>query len=157
MRKAMVMVFALAGVSAFTTLALSAEDLAKAVKERRGHLMDRVVRVNTKLGGDMIKGKVPYDAAKLAKAMNDIRGVPDQFVKLFPKGSEQGAVRYSESLPEIWQDFDGFKAEAQKLKDASAKAAEAAAQGKDAFTPAFKHMTEVCKECHETYRAKVKE
>ncbi len=156
MRKVMVLVFALAGVAAFTTLALSAEDLAKAVKERR-HLMKDVVRVNTKLGGDTIKGAVPYDAAKLTKAMNEISGVPDQYVKLFPKGSEQGAVPDSEALPKIWEDFDGFKAEAQKLKDASAKAAEAAAQGKDAFAPAFKHMTEVCKECHETYRAKVKE
>jgi cytochrome c556 len=103
-------VFALAGIAAFATLALSAEDLAKAVKERR-YLMKDVVCVNTKLGGDMIKGTVPYDAAKLAKAMNGISGVPDQYVKLFPKGSKQGAVPDSEALPKVWEDFEGFKAE----------------------------------------------
>ena len=156
MQKVTVVVCALVGVAAFTTLAMSAEDLAKAVKERR-HLMKDIVRVDTKLGGDMIKDKVPYDATKLAKAMNEISGVPDQYVKLFPKGSEQGAVADSEALPKIWEDFDGFKAVAQKLKEASAKAATAAEQGKEAFTPAFNDMTKVCKECHETYRAKEKE
>jgi len=156
MQKLMVMVCALLGVGVFTTLAMSAEDLVKAVKERR-HLMKDIVRVDTKLGGDMVKGAVPYDAAKLEKAMNEISGVPDQYVKLFPKGSEQGAVADSEALPKIWEDFDGFKAEAQKLKEASAKAATAAAQGKDAFKAAFNYMTKICKECHETYRAKEKE
>lgn len=156
MRKAMVMVFALTGIAAFTTLAMSAEDLAKAVKERR-HLMKDIVGKNTKLGGDTLKGKVAYDGDKLTKAMTAISEVPDQYVKLFPKGSEQGAVPDSKALPKIWEDFDGFKAKAEKLKEASTKAAEAAAQGKDAFTPAFKNMTEVCKECHETYRAKEKE
>ena len=156
MQKLKTMVCALLGVAAFTTLAMSAEDLAKAVKERR-HLMKDIVRVDTKLGGDMLKGAVTYDAAKLEKAMNEISGVPDQYVKLFPKGTEQGAIADSEALPKIWEDFDGFKAEAQKLKEASAKAATAAAQGKDAFKTAFTDMTKVCKECHETYRAKEKE
>jgi cytochrome c556 len=156
MRKVMVMVFALAGMAAFTTLAISAEDLAKAVKERR-HLMKDVVGKNTKLGGDTLKGKVTYDADKLAKAMTAISEVPDQYVKLFPKGSEKGAVKDSEALPKIWEDFDGFKANADKLKDASTKAAEAATQGKDAFAAAFKNMTNVCKDCHDTYRAKEEE
>ncbi len=78
-------------------------------------------------------------------------------MNLFPKGSEQGAVKDSKALPKIWEDFDGFKSDAEKLKDASTKAAEAAAQGKDAFAPAFKNMTKACKDCHETYRAKVEE
>lgn len=156
MRKAMVMVCAFAGVAAFTTLAMSAEDLAKAVKERR-HLMKDVVGKNTKFGGDTLKGKVAYDGAKLAKAMTAISEVPDQYVKLFPKGSEEGAVKDSKALPKIWEDFDDFKAKAEKLKEESTKAAEAAAQGKDAFAPAFKKMTEVCKDCHETYRAKEEE
>jgi hypothetical protein len=51
MQKLMVMVCALVGVGVFTTLAMSAEDLAKAVKERR-HLMKDIVRVDTKLGGE---------------------------------------------------------------------------------------------------------
>ena len=111
----------------------------------------------------MVKGVEPFDADKAAKAMNDISRVPDKYVTLFPKGTEHGGVADSQSRqgdrgeakPEIWEDFDGFKAIAMKLKDASAKAAGAAAQGKGTFTAAFTDMTKVCKECHETYREKL--
>jgi len=156
MQKVMLVACVFAGVAVYTTLAISAEDLAAAVKERR-HLMKDIVRPAAKVGGDMVKGTVPFDAAKAGKAMTDISGVPDQYVKLFPKGTEHGAVADSEASPKIWEDFDGFKATAQKLKDASAKAATAAAQGEGAFTAAFNDMTKVCKDCHQTYREKLKE
>ena len=155
MKKLTLIVCALAGLAAYATVASSADDLAASVKERR-HLMKEVVRPSAKLGGDMIKGTIPFDAAKAAKAMTDINGVPDKYVTLFPKGTEHGAIADSEAAPKIWEDFDGFKAVAQKLKEASAKAA-AAAGGKADFTEAFNDMTKVCKECHETYRVKEKE
>jgi cytochrome c556 len=153
MQKVMLVALAFAGVAAYTTLAISAEDLAAAVKERR-HLMKDIVRPAAKLGGDMVKGTVPFDAAKAGKAMTDISGVPDEYVKLFPKGTEHGAIADSEASPKVWEDFDGFKATAQKLKDASTKAAAAAAHGEGAFTAAFNDMTKVCKDCHQTYRVK---
>ena len=154
MQKVMLVALAFAGVAAYTTLAISAEDLAAAVKERR-HLMKDIVRPAAKLGGDMVKGTVPFDAAKAGKAMTDISGVPDEYVKLFPKGTEHGAIADSEASPKVWEDFDGFKATAQKLTDASTKAAAAAAQGEGAFTAAFNDMTKVCKQCHESYREKL--
>ena len=49
----------------------------------------------------------------------------------------------------------GESATAKKLKDASTKAAAAATQGEGAFAAAFKDMTSVCKECHESFREKV--
>jgi cytochrome c556 len=76
-------------------------------------------------------------------------------VTLFPKGTAHGEIADSEAKPEVWTDFDKFKEIAQKLKDASAKAAGAAKQGKGTFTAAFNDMTKVCKECHETFREKV--
>ena len=117
-------------------------------------MMKETVRPNAKLGGDMVKGKVPFDAAKAEEAMAAISEVPDKYVTLFPEGSEYGKIEDSEAAPEIWEDFDGFKAVAKKLKDASAKAASAAQQGKGTFTAAFKDMTKVCKECHKKYRVK---
>jgi cytochrome c556 len=51
--------------------AVSAEDLAAAVKKRRD-LMKKTVAPAAKLGGQMIKGVVPFDGTKAAKAMNDI-------------------------------------------------------------------------------------
>lgn len=154
MQKLMVMVCVSVGVAICATAAISAEDLAAAVKERRD-LMKKTVAPAAKLGGQMIKGVEPFDAAKAAKAMSNISAVPDKYVTLFPKGTEHGAIADSEALPKIWEDFDNFKALAMKLKDASAKAAGAAAQGKGTFTAAFNDMTKVCKECHETYREKL--
>jgi len=154
MQKLMVMVCVSVGVAICATAAMSAEDLAAAVKERRD-LMKKTVAPAAKLGGQMIKGVEPFDAAKAAKAMSNISAVPDKYVTLFPKGTEHGAIADSEALPKIWEDFDNFKALAMKLKDASAKAASAAAHGKGTFTAAFNDMTKVCKECHETYREKL--
>ncbi|MGB3021012.1 MAG: cytochrome c [Methyloceanibacter sp.] len=70
--------------------------------------MKKVVAPSAKLGGQMVKGVEPFDAAKAAKAMTDISEVPDKYVTLFPKGTEQGAVADSEALPKIWEDFDDF-------------------------------------------------
>jgi cytochrome c556 len=156
MRKLVMVVCAFAGLAIYGTVAISAEDLAAAVKERRD-LMKKTVAPAAKLGGQMVKGVEPFDADKAAKAMNDINAVPDKYVTLFPKGTEHGAVKDSEALPKIWEDFDNFKAIAMKLKDASAKAAGAAAQGKGTFTAAFNDMTKVCKECHESYREKLEQ
>ena len=152
-QKAMLVALVLA---AYTTLAISAEDLAAAVKERR-HLMKDIVAPAAKLGGQMVKGVKPFDAEAAAKAMNEISGVPDKYVKLFPKGTAHGEIADSEAKADIWEDFAGFEATAMKLKDASASAANAAAQGAGAFTAAFNDMTKVCKDCHQTYREKLKE
>ena len=75
-------------------------------------------------------------------------------MKLFPKGTEHGAIADSEAKPAIWEDFAKFETTASKLKDASAKAASAAAEGSAAFATAFKDMTSVCKDCHESFREK---
>ena len=159
----MLIVCACVGVAICASAAISAEDLVAAVKERRD-LMKKTVAPAAKLGGQMIKGVKPFDAAEAAKAMNDISGVPDKYVTLFPKGTEHGGAAdsqiadkddQSEAKPDIWEDFDNFKALAMKLKDASAKAAGAAEQGKGTFTAAFNDMTKVCKECHEKYREKI--
>ena len=119
--------------------------------------MKDIVGPAAKLGGKMVKGVKSFDAEAAAEAMNDINGVPDKYVKLLPKGTEHGAIADSEAKPAIWEDFPKFETTANKLKDASAKAAGAAEQGKGTFTAAFNDMTKVCKECHETYREKLEQ
>lgn len=153
MHKVTIVALAIAGAAAFPTVASSAKDLAEIVKERRG-MMKEIVRPAAKLGGDMVKGKIPFEGSKAAEAMTDISGVPDKYVTLFPAGTEYGATADSEASPNIWEDFAGFKELAQQLKDASAEAASAATEGEDAFETAFTGMTKVCKNCHESYRVK---
>ena len=96
MRKSFIVAFVLLGMGGFATVAISAEDLAAAVKERR-HLMKEVVAPAAKLGGQMVKGVKPFDAAAAAKAMNEINDVPDKYVKLFPKGTAHGEIADSEA------------------------------------------------------------
>ena len=153
MQRLMLVVWTLVGIGAFVAVASSAEDLVKIVKDRR-ELMDDTVRPSAKLGGDMVKGKTAFDADKAAKAMIDISEVPDKYVTMFPAGTEFGAIPDSEASPKIWEDFDGFKALAQKLKETSEAAAAAAATGKSEFAAAYDVMTKVCKDCHEGYRKK---
>jgi cytochrome c556 len=104
MQKLMLVVCAAAGLATYATLAISAEDLAAAVKERR-HLMKEIVGPAAKLANKMVKGDEPFDAAKAAKAMTEISEVPDKYVKLFPKGTEHGAIADSEAKAAIWKDF----------------------------------------------------
>src|SRR6187397_860836 len=85
MKKLTMVLITLGGIAAFATIASSAEDLAAAVKERR-HLMKEVVAPAAKLGGQMMKGVKPFDAAAAAKAMNEINGVPDQICETVPQG-----------------------------------------------------------------------
>ena len=75
MQKFIVVVCALLVVAIGATAAVSAEDLAAAVKKRRDR-MKKTVAPAAKLGGQMIKGVVPFDGTKAAKAMNDISSVP---------------------------------------------------------------------------------
>jgi cytochrome c556 len=156
MRKSIIVAFALLGMGGFARVAISAEDLAAAVKERR-HLMKDIVAPAAKLGGQMVKGVKPFDAAAAEKAMNEINGVPEKYVKLFPKGTAHGEIADSEAKAKIWEEFSDFEATAMKLKDASAQAAAAAAQGEAAFKAAFTDMTKVCKDCHQTFREKIEE
>jgi len=151
MHKSMLIVCA--SMAAFAASALAADALTEAVKERRG-LMDDVVRPAAKLGGDMIKGTIPFDADKAIEAMLEISDVPETYVTLFPAGSEADAVPDSEASPKIWEDFDGFKKLALKLQEASAAAAAAAGQGAGPFKAALGDMTKVCKECHKAFRVK---
>jgi cytochrome c556 len=117
MQKLMMLVCASVGVAICASAAISAEDLVAAVKERRD-LMKKTVAPAAKLGGQMVKGVKPFDAAEAAKAMNEISGVPDKYVTLFPKGTEHGGIAdsqipdkddQSEAKPEIWKNFDDFK------------------------------------------------
>jgi cytochrome c556 len=102
----------------------------------------------TQLVSAMLKGETPYDAAAAAEAMTGINGRLDKFVTLFPAGSTEGSA----AKPEIWQDKADFDAKAQTVKEAAAKAAEAAPGGKDSFQAAFANVGQGCNGCHEKYR-----
>lgn len=101
-----------------------------------------------KLASQMLKGEREYDAAKAAEAMKAISASTDEFITLFPEGSQEG----SDAKPIIWEEKENFDSLAMKLKEVSAKAADAASGGLESFQPAFLEVGQACKDCHEKYR-----
>jgi cytochrome c556 len=103
-----------------------------------------------KLGYQMAKGKIPFDAAAAAQAMNQIATDMETFPSLFPPGSDKAPKTTASS--DIFANTDDFKALAAKLGADAKVAAAAAAQGVDAFSTAFDVIDHDCGACHRKYR-----
>lgn len=116
--------------------------------KKRQQLMEQNGKA-TKLVNQMLRGEQTYDAAAAAEALKGIAASADSFIALFPEGS---VGEGTDAKPEIWQAKADFDSWAMKAKEASLKAAEAAAGGVDALRPAFAQVGQTCKGCHEKYR-----
>jgi cytochrome c556 len=103
----------------------------------------------SKAAFDMVKGTTPFDVAKAVEAMKTIVSDMETFPTLFPEGSDQGDTKAS---PAIWENMDDFKALAAKLATDANAAADAAANGVDAFKTAFDAVGGDCGACHKKYR-----
>lgn len=142
--------------AAFVASAVSFAVIANAAVagpvEDRKELMKSVGK-SLKVAIPMVKGEVPFDAAKAEAAMRTINSVPDKFAKLFPEGSDMHEK--TEASPKIWKDMKGFLEKSEALKVASAQAIIAAGKGADAFKASvFGSLVKTCKGCHEGYRIK---
>lgn len=102
-----------------------------------------------RIASEFVSGAKAFDAAGAAEAMKTIAKDMETFVTLFPEGSDQGETSAS---PAIWEKMDAFKAaNAKMIADANA-AADAAAQGLDAFKTAFNTVGGNCQSCHQDFR-----
>ena len=102
--------------------------------------------------GAMVKGKAPFDAS-VAQANAELVAMLAKLPwSAFVEGSDKGDTN---ARPEVWSQPDKFKADAQKLQDATARLVEAAKTGKlDALKVAFSATAETCKSCHDDFRKK---
>jgi cytochrome c556 len=134
----------------FATLALAHEGATGVVKERMDLMKGQ--QEDMKLLGDMAKGKVPFEAAKAAAAARDLNTTAKKIADLFPEGSNGHP---SDALPAIWKDWDRFKGNANDLEtSADALAASLDGAGDKDWKAALRQVTDVCKSCHEDFRAK---
>lgn len=130
----------------------------------------------------MLQGEMTYDSAKVKKAAGTIKAhAGEPLTKLFPKDSLQ---KPTEATPKIWEDWEGFKASAMRLRDyagalensadrrgaaAEASGLMATIQASDITEDGWPSVTELdqmptqvvfmavgktCKSCHESYRIK---
>ncbi len=101
-----------------------------------------------RLGTQMIRGEIPFDAAKAKEALAGVAAGMDRFPNLFPENTKTGETRAS---PRIWEDPQGFRAASAKIvQDAS----QAAASTTDlaSFQANFQRVAANCNSCHEAYR-----
>jgi cytochrome c556 len=130
---------------ALTGVAVGQDDPIKA----RQQLM-KMNNASARAAFGMVTGRTPYEPAAAAAAMNEIASDMEQFVTLFPEGSNGVG---SEASDDIWTHFDDFKSLAAKLNTDAKAAAAAAPNGVDAFKAAFSTVNGDCMACHQKYRA----
>ncbi len=126
-----------------------ADEVEKAVDYRQGVM--NVFSWNMKAMSDMLKGKIPFDQAVFARHAKDLAAAATlNLVPGFPEDSES---QDSDALPEIWMEFEDFKAKYQELGEASRKLSNIAAGGdKDSLGAALKQTGKACKACHKKYK-----
>lgn len=145
----------LAGLSllAGAAVVLSGVAVAQDAIAKRKELM-KAVGGATKESGQMVKGEIPFDAAKATAHMNTIANGWGEFAKQYPKGSETGGE--TTAAPKIWETFADFDEKGKKMAADAALATKASVQGADAFKAAFGEVTKNCKSCHDVYRIQKK-
>lgn len=102
--------------------------------------------------GDMVKGKVEFDAAAFAENADAVAALG----KLAPTGFVvEGAAGKSRAKKEIWKDKAAFDEKMTAFQTASVTLAEATKGGDEGkMKAAFGDVAKSCKGCHTDYRAK---
>jgi cytochrome c556 len=99
--------------------------------------------------GDILKFNLPYqdDIAGHARAINiNSKMIAEAFKKPVSAGK-------TDAKPEIWKKWDEYKADADKLTEASEELTKVADGGdRGAIVARVKKVGEACKNCHESFR-----
>lgn len=146
MRSAVATASALLLVAAFLAPSVLAQDNVitrrKAVMKQMGEHADA--------GGDILKGKASFDAAKAAVIFQSFKNGISGFTDLFPEGSDTGETKATAA---VWSDRKGFEAAAAAFAKA---VADNAAKGTtaDGFKTAFTAVAGECRTCHQTYKSR---
>ena len=121
----------------------------KAIKYRQSAMT--LIGANFKPMGAMIKGEIPFDAAVMARHAKDLGAVASiDILRGFPQDSDG---KGSKAKPEIWFEWDDFKAKLDDMQEATAKLAQVATGGdRDAIKAQFGKTAETCKACHKKFK-----
>jgi cytochrome c556 len=105
----------------------------------------------TRIGNQMSKGEIPFDAAKAKEVLATYAKAADVMHTYFPDTSKTGGE--TTASPKIWESqaefrkrFDDWGAEIKKIS--------ASADDLASFRTAFGTVTQACNGCHETFRVK---
>ncbi|MFC0119242.1 c-type cytochrome [Pseudoalteromonas xiamenensis] len=100
--------------------------------------------------GDMLKGKVPFDAERFKARAHNAARLSTMPWEAFAEGTDKGDT---DALPAIWSDratFDKKAADFAQYAQALADAADTGDQG--AIKKAFGNWAKGCKDCHKSFK-----
>ncbi len=114
----------------------------------RQNLMKQVGAA-TRTGTQMVRGDVPFDAAKAKEILRVYATAADKGHTYFPDTSRTGGN--TSASPKIWENQADFRKQFDDWADAIKKAS-ARTDTLDEFKGAFGELTKSCNACHQTYR-----
>lgn len=160
MKRLMTLCFATAlTVASFATIAAepappSPEQAANnAIATRQG--LFKLIGYNFGPVGGMLRGRVPFDAALVARNSARIEVLGGMIAELHQNDTRKVGTLKTTALDAVWTDAADFKTKADNMVKASA-ALTAAAKGGDqkATLEAAGAVGKTCGGCHDSYRAK---
>lgn len=109
-----------------------------------------MIRVQIGDMGDMLKGKVPFDAERFQKRADNAAALAKMPWEAFVEGSDKGDTS---ALPVIWSDNETFMKKATAFQQYADELAVAAKTGdKKLIANAFGPWAKGCKDCHKSFK-----
>ena len=118
----------------------------KNVKERM--MLMKEMANNTKIIGQMLKGKTSFDANEAKLALERLSSLSLETPEVFKINATDPK---SEAKSNIWDEFDEFTKLSQDLAEATEVLAGSVSTIND-LRPALKRVSSGCKACHSKYR-----
>lgn len=116
------------------------------VKKRM--MLMKTMANNTKIIGQMAKGRTPFDANEVKLALERLSSLSLKTPKVFMVNASDPK---SEAKPTIWDEFDEFTKLSKDLAEATAFLA-SSVDTVEVLRPALKQVSLACKACHSRYR-----
>lgn len=150
MKKLIVMLTLSAATLGSAVAATAFSDAKDAIEYRKAAF--QMIRHNTGDIGDMLQGKVTFDAKRVQQRADALAALaPLPWAAFHTAGTETGG---GDAKKEIWANMNDFIAKADKF-GTDAKALQTAAQTGDQaqVKAAFAQFRGNCKACHDKYKA----
>lgn len=117
----------------------------QSVMNVRGHVLGPLVA--------MAQGKIPYNAAVVAKNAQILEVLAELGWDAFPPGTDKGAPTKAD--PKIWMESAKFKEAAEREQEMVTKLGQTLKVGDEkAVKAAIGEVGKTCKSCHDDFRTK---
>lgn len=134
---------------ATATATLSVAHADNVIQQRQARMKEMGEQM--KVGADMAKGAIAFDAAKAADIFKSLQTNMDGFVGLFPPGSDTGE---NKATANVWTDRAGFEAAVASFDKVVADAVATGAADVASFRTVFAAAGEGCRSCHQTFKTR---